>query len=267
MDSKTTTVDYLRLTTSEAFSNMSWGRDMLIATFISATTAIWQLRTGVAAAAFKKPFLFSVVVPYVVVLGGHLFWRVFVSAPHALHNRTAEELHTMGNVVAQLTLLSEDDPHVIVEFNPEKLPFFARGKWIGERPVYLKNVGKHKAYKVQIGEIVWTVGGARFPRQELLEPDEPEPIRAELVFPNDSGPSGVSEFEVLLQAEWEVTDWPAAKSDLRRPMVIRYEDHIGNRFMTRFYVTYGLKNGIAASDFEFEKSLKPYLEHQAPRIL
>ncbi len=45
----------------------------------------------------------------------------------------------------RLTALTEEDPHIIIEVSSDFLHFNAKESWIAERPVFLRNIGKHKS--------------------------------------------------------------------------------------------------------------------------
>jgi hypothetical protein len=152
--------------------------------------------------------------------------------------------------VEALVRLSDEDPHIIAEFSKEKLPFGARMKTVGERPIYLRNLGKKHAYKVQIADVDLKHGIVSFPRVEILE-DTPVPICSQITYPDDKPVQGASEFEVLLQLLWECEGYGKSRCTTV-PMSISCEDHIGNKFSTKMLVSYGL-DGTRAHDFAYAK--------------
>lgn len=152
--------------------------------------------------------------------------------------------------VEALVRLSDDDPHIVVEFSKDKLPLAARMKMIGERPLYLRNLGKKHAYKVQISDVDLKYGVATFPRVEIVETSA-VPIRAQIEYPDDKPVQGASEFEVLLQTLWEAEGY-GKSHDTTIQLGVSYEDHIGNKFSTKMLVTYDM-DGARSHDFTFAK--------------
>jgi hypothetical protein len=147
-------------------------------------------------------------------------------------------------------------PRVIMEFSREQLPYPARSRWVGERPIFLKNIGKSHAYGVRVDSVVFNESGiARFVDAiPIIDPGQLVPIRPEVEETSSVRP-GVSEFEVLLQVQWTVSGLdeggPVMSGRLTVPMRITYHDQRQNQFSTELQVHYDLKRGAIAEDFLF----------------
>src|SRR5664279_3720441 len=96
-----------------------------------------------------------------------------------------------------------DRPEVILEFDKSRLPFDARNRWVGQRPIYLKNVGKSHAYNVGLEEVIFDFGTAiQKTPIPIMEPNQR--ISLSPYIDTRADISGVTEFEVFLQVQWTV---------------------------------------------------------------
>ena len=95
---------YWRQVVSQIFHDFKWGRDLTLSTLIALAGLIIQL-IGIPSTRHDRSILFlSVIGPYVVVLGGHILWKL-VKAPRELH----EKLKTVHVTREQEWLRKEQD--------------------------------------------------------------------------------------------------------------------------------------------------------------
>jgi hypothetical protein len=141
-------------------------------------------------------------------------------------------------------------PQVVVEFSKDKLPFDARNRWVGERPIYVENIGKSPALDVQIQQVQTLFAIAEFPELPLLKPGERLPIRPEITDTSTVTP-GVSEFEVLLQVQCSIDGWRGTA----KPMRVAYRDAFGGDFATDFIAKYEPLGLCTATDFRFSPTV------------
>jgi hypothetical protein len=144
-----------------------------------------------------------------------------------------------------------DDPQVVMCVSEERLPWDARNKFPKERPIYLQNLGRNPAYRVQVHPVslIWTKATAVFPEVTPLPPQARVPVRPVLEFEQREELMGVSEFEVLVQVEWPCeAGWD---KEFVFPMQVTYEDHRKRRFQTDLKFGYSLAGGSRTFDFRF----------------
>ncbi|HEY4932902.1 MAG TPA: hypothetical protein VII23_15130 [Terriglobales bacterium] len=135
---------------------------------------------------------------------------------------------------------NDKGPEVVLEFSEGHLPLDIRNHWVGERPVYLHNIGKSRAQNATIEQLTFRFGTAT---QEapipLIEAGDKARIKHKIEAVGGCSLRGVSGFETLLHARW-CSDW---ERDLKVPMRILYEDGNGKRWRTEMFVKYGLEGG------------------------
>jgi hypothetical protein len=146
--------------------------------------------------------------------------------------------------------IAATDPRVVMEFDTNPLPIDAREKWVGERPVILRNDGSEVAYDVYVEPVLFKYGRAQFATVPTLYRKESTLIRPQILdFPN--GITGVSEFEVLVQQNWAATgEW---MGKYEKPMRITYRDFGNQSFATDFVLSYDLESGTSAGSPQFIK--------------
>lgn len=180
----------------------------------------------------------------------YFLWSITDLAPHSAKmciDCAAQELSEEP--------VSADDPQVVINVSGQKLPWLARDKFLGELPVYLQNLGRNPAYRVQIQPVslTHTKATAIFREVTPLAPQTPVPIRPKLEFEPREEMIGVSEFEVLMQVEWPCET--SFDKELVVPMQITYEDHRKRKFRTDLKFGYYFPSGSRTFDFQFTRLL------------
>jgi hypothetical protein len=158
-------------------------------------------------------------------------------------------LGNISPVPANLRATGET-PQVIVEFSKDRLPFNARNKWVGERPIYVKNIGKSPAFNVQIGQVDTKFAIAKFPEVSVLEPGQREPVRPEITETSNlmPGTPGISEFEMMLQDKCAVGGWKGAEESMQ----ITYRDALGCDLVTNLIAKYDVGGRTSATAISFD---------------
>jgi hypothetical protein len=149
--------------------------------------------------------------------------------------------------------VSADDPQVVINVSGERLQWNAKDEFPKERPIYLQNLGRNPAYRVQIQPVslTYTKATAIFREVTPLAPQMPVPIRPKLEFKLREELMGVSEFEVLMQVEWPCE--AGFDKELVVPMQITYEDHRKRKFRTDLKFGYCFSGGSRTFDFQFTR--------------
>ena len=145
---------------------------------------------------------------------------------------------------------AKDYPRVTLEFSDEPLKFNARNRWVGDRPIYVKNVGRSAAFDVQIENIDTTFAIAEFPKVPVLEPGKRCRVRPEITETSNlrPGTTGISEFEMMLQDKCAVGGWNGAEESVR----ITYRDALGSDLVTNLVAKYDVGGLTVATDLNFD---------------
>ncbi len=148
--------------------------------------------------------------------------------------------------------LPPDAPAVVLEFTKDRLPWDARSSWVGERPVFLRNIGASHALDVRVESLMLDSAVATFNTAvPIIDPGQAVPIRPDISEISEAI-SGISEFEVLLQHQWVLNGWDDSDyQPLAVPMRITYRNRQGVEFCTDLVVKYSLKTGAIAAGFKF----------------
>ena len=161
-------------------------------------------------------------------------------------------LGVVGIIAVRSWSNNDDRPEVVIEFDKSHLPFDARNRWVGERPIFLRNVGKSHAYDVCLEAVIFDFGTAiQKTPIPVIGPNQTIPVSPDIKATHEDI-SGVSAFEVLLQVKWVV----AGYGEIEVPVRICYRDSKGNNFFTDAVVRYGLGSGAVGTKFRF-KAGKP----------
>ena len=175
-----------------------------------------------------------------------------------LSKGVAEVLLACGIAVICVTALmalnaapehAKDYPRVTLEFSDEPLKFNARNRWVGDRPIYVKNVGRSAAFDVQIENIDTTFAIAEFPKVPVLEPGKRCRVRPKITETSNlpPGTTGISEFEMMLQDKWAGGGCNGAEESVR----ITYRDALGSDLVTNLVAKYDVGGLTVATDLNF----------------
>jgi hypothetical protein len=222
--------EYLRLVGIRALKDYAWMRDLTIGFIMSAATVALcvYFRLGAAEDWTKHPWflIFAIISPYLVVICGHVSWRMINSATemhHALTNKLSQQVSVTG--------LGEIDPRIE--------PSFVDGRRGLEQVPYLelKNRGKSVAYFVRLAPLRLKKRTVDFPGySDNIHPTDFRAFYADAG--NQWGEDRKTDIIRAMSEEWCAYEDRDTRREIFVPARIDYEDEHGTRFECNFELMY-----------------------------